>query len=42
MHCKQWMISKKLKLKVGAFKNSDAKNSQINQTLDAATKAVFI
>ncbi|HEY2721675.1 MAG TPA: hypothetical protein VGI82_08120, partial [Chitinophagaceae bacterium] len=28
-------INKKLKLHLGAFNNSDAKNSQINQTLDA-------
>ena len=31
-------ISKKLKLHLGAFNNSDAKNSQINQTLDANQK----
>ncbi len=31
-------INKRLKLHVGAFNNSDAKNSQINQTLDANQK----
>lgn len=31
-------INKKLKLHLGAFNNSDAKNSQINQTLDANQK----
>lgn len=32
-------IGEKVKLKVGAFSNSDAKNSPINQTLDAPQKA---
>ncbi|HEY0732209.1 MAG TPA: hypothetical protein VGD33_07315, partial [Chitinophagaceae bacterium] len=32
-------INEKLKIKVGAFQNSDAKNSQINQTLDAKQRA---
>lgn len=32
-------VGKKLKLKIGAFQNSDAKNSQINQTLDPLQKA---
>ncbi len=31
-------INKRLKLHLGAFNNSDAKNSQINQTLDANQK----
>lgn len=31
-------FSNKLKLKIGAFNNSDAKNSQINQILDARQK----
>jgi hypothetical protein len=31
-------INKKLKLHLGAFNNSDAKNSQVNQTLDANQK----
>jgi len=31
-------INKKLKLKIGAFSNSDAKSSPINQTLDAPQK----
>ena len=31
-------ISQKLKIKIGAFQNSDAKNSQINQTLDERQK----
>ncbi|MBD0332468.1 MAG: hypothetical protein ICV66_07415, partial [Chitinophagaceae bacterium] len=31
-------VNKKLNIKVGAFNNSDAKNSQINQTLDARQK----
>ena len=31
-------INKKLKLHIGAFNNSDARNSQINQTLDANQK----
>jgi hypothetical protein len=31
-------INKKLKLHLGVFNNSDAKNSQINQTLDASQK----
>lgn len=31
-------IGKKLKLKIGAFQNADAKNSQINQTLDEDQK----
>lgn len=31
-------INKKLKLKIGAFSNSDAKNSPINQTLDPSQK----
>jgi hypothetical protein len=33
------VINNKLKLHVGAFNNSDAKNSQINQTLDTDQKA---
>lgn len=33
------VINNKLKLHVGAFNNSDAKNSQINQTLDVDQKA---
>lgn len=32
------VINKKLKLRIGAFNNSDAKNSQINQTLDVNQK----
>ena len=32
------VINNKLKLRIGAFNNSDAKNSQINQTLDAPQK----
>ncbi|HEX2609263.1 MAG TPA: hypothetical protein VHK91_17900, partial [Flavisolibacter sp.] len=31
-------VNERLKFKVGAFTNSDAKNSQINQTLDARQK----
>src|SRR5678809_573999 len=31
-------INNKLKLRIGAFNNSDAKNSQINQTLDVRQK----
>lgn len=31
----EFSINNKLKLRIGAFNNSDAKNSQINQTLDA-------
>ncbi len=31
-------VNEKFKLKIGAFNNSDAKNSQINQTLDANQK----
>jgi hypothetical protein len=31
-------INKKLKFRIGAYSNSDAKNSQINQPLDAAQK----
>lgn len=31
----EFSINNKLKLRVGAFNNNDAKNSQINQTLDA-------
>jgi hypothetical protein len=31
----EFSINNKLKLRLGAFNNSDAKNSQINQTLDA-------
>ena len=30
----EFTVNKKLKLRLGAFNNSDAKNSQINQTLD--------
>jgi hypothetical protein len=33
-----FVINNKLKLHIGAFNNSDAKNSQINQTLDANQK----
>jgi hypothetical protein len=33
------VINNKLKLHLGAFNNSDAKNSQINQTLDADQKS---
>ena len=32
------VINNRLKLKIGAFTNSDAKNSQINQNLDAKQK----
>ena len=32
-------LNKKLKIKIGAFNNSDAKNSQINQTLDDKQKS---
>jgi hypothetical protein len=32
-------ISNKIKIKVGAFQNNDAKNSQINQTIDSKQKA---
>jgi len=31
----EFSINNKLKLRIGAFNNNDAKNSQINQTLDA-------
>jgi hypothetical protein len=31
-------VNNKLKIKLGAFQNNDAKNSQINQTLDVAQK----
>lgn len=31
----EFAINNKLKLRIGAFNNSDAKNSQINQTLDS-------
>ncbi len=34
-------VNKKLKLKVGAFNNSDAKNSPINQTLDVKQKQLL-
>lgn len=32
------VVNEKLKLRVGVFQNSDAKNSSINQTLDASQK----
>lgn len=32
-------VSNKLKVRIGAFQNSDARNSQINQTLDEKQKA---
>lgn len=32
-------INKRLKIKIGAFQNSDAKNSQINQSLDVKQRA---
>jgi hypothetical protein len=34
-------VSNKLKLKIGVFNNSDAKNSQINQSLDARQKQLL-
>lgn len=34
----EFEINKKLKLRIGAFNNSDAKNSQINQVLDVNQK----
>ena len=34
------IINKKLKMYVGVFNNSDAKNSQINQTLDDNTEII--
>lgn len=34
----EFSINNKLKLRIGAFNNSDAKNSQINQTLDTKQK----
>lgn len=34
-------IGKKLKIKVGAFQNSDARNSQINQTLNENQKRIL-
>ena len=34
----EFEINKKLKLRIGAFNNSDAKNSQINQVLDPNQK----
>jgi len=35
-------INKKLKFRLGAFNNSDARNSQINQTLDESQKKFLI
>jgi hypothetical protein len=34
-------INNKFKLRIGAFNNSDAKNSQINQTLDASQRQLL-
>ncbi|MGZ3923486.1 MAG: hypothetical protein ACXVBJ_06920 [Flavisolibacter sp.] len=37
----EFSINNKLKLRIGAFNNNDAKNSQINQTLDAKQRQFF-
>ena len=40
MYQQELDLNKKLKLRVGAFNNSDAKNSQINQVLDTSTETI--
>ena len=38
----EFEFNKKLKIFVGLFNNNDAKNSQINQTLDDKQEIIFI